>query len=115
MNRLAIIDGIRTPFIKAGTLFKDLPAYELGRIAVSELIARTGIDKNSIDEVILGCVGQPYEAANVARVIALNAGIPDRVPARTVHRNCASGMEAVTSAYEQMLAGRGETFIVGGA
>ncbi|MSR64286.1 MAG: thiolase family protein [Verrucomicrobiae bacterium] len=60
-------------------------------------------------------VGQPAEAANVARVIALNAGIPERVPARTVHRNCASGMESITSAYEQMLAGRGEVFIVGGA
>lgn len=115
MNRLAIIDGIRTPFIKAGTLFKDLTAYELGRLAVSEIIARTGIDKNLIDEVILGCVGQPAEAANVARVIALKAGIPDRVPARTVHRNCASGMESITSAYEQMLAGRGDVFIVGGA
>jgi acetyl-CoA C-acetyltransferase/acetyl-CoA acyltransferase len=115
MNRLAIIDGIRTPFIKAGTLFKDLTAYELGRLVVSELVARTGVDKNVIDEVILGCVAQPAEAANVARVIALNAGIPERVPARTVHRNCASGMESITSAYEQMLAGRGEVFIVGGA
>ncbi|MSR64531.1 MAG: thiolase family protein [Verrucomicrobiae bacterium] len=115
MNRLAIIDGIRTPFIKAGTLFKDLPAYELGRLVVSEIVARTGIDKNTIDEVIMGCVGQPAEAANVARVIALNAGIPERVPARTVHRNCASGLESITSAYEQMLAGRGEVFIVGGA
>jgi len=115
MQRLAIIDGIRTPFVKAGTVFKDLPAYELGRLVVSELIARTGIDRNAIDEVILGCVAQPAEAANVARVIALNAGIPDRIPARTVHRNCASGMESITSAYEQMLAGRGEVFIVGGA
>lgn len=115
MNRLAIIDGIRTPFTKAGTVFKDLTSYELGRLVVSEIVARTGIDKNLIDEVIMGCVGQPAEAANVARVIALNAGIPDRVPARTVHRNCASGMESITSAYEQMIAGRGEVFIVGGA
>src|ERR1043166_200503 len=115
MQRLAIIDGIRPPFVKAGTVFKDLSAYELGRLAVSELVARTGIDKNAIDEVILGCVAQPAEAANVTRVIALNAGIPQRVPARTVHRNCASGMESMTSAYEQMLAGRGEVFIVGGA
>lgn len=115
MQRLAIIDGIRTPFVKAGTVFKDLPAYELGRVVVSELLVRTGIDKNAIDEVILGCVAQPAEAANVARVIALNAGIPARIPARTVHRNCASGMESITSAYEQMIAGRGEVFIVGGA
>ncbi len=48
MTRLAIIDGIRTPFIKAGTLFKNLPAYELGRLAVSEIVARTGIDEDEL-------------------------------------------------------------------
>jgi acetyl-CoA acetyltransferase family protein len=59
-------------------------------------------------------VAQPMEAANVARVIALRAGIPEHVPAMTVHRNCASGCEALTQAYERMAAGRGSIFIVGG-
>ena len=59
------------------------PADELGRIAVSALLTRTGIDPGLIDEVIFGCVGQPAEAANVGRVIALRAGIPERVPAIT--------------------------------
>src|SRR6185369_2736756 len=112
--RLVIVDGIRTPFCKMGTELARLGADELGRVAVNALLTRTGLDPAVIDEVIFGCVGQPADAANVARVIALRAGIPQHVPALTVHRNCASGMEAFTQAYEKMCAGRGEIFIVGG-
>src|SRR5690242_8838578 len=109
-----IVDGIRTPFAKAGTALADTDAVELGKVAVRMLVARTGIDPARIEEVILGCVGQPAEAANIARVVALRAGIPESVPAITVHRNCASGFEAVTQAAEKMLVGRGDVFIVGG-
>jgi acetyl-CoA acetyltransferase family protein len=114
MPRLAIIDGIRTPFCKAGTELKSLPAQELGRIVVSELLERTGLDPAIVSQTIFGNVGQPPEAANIARVIALNAGIPQEIPAYTVHRNCASGFEAITSAYEKMVAGQGDVFVVGG-
>ncbi len=112
--RLVIIDGVRTPFSKMGTDLARLGPEELGRIAVNALLTKTGLNPALIDEVIFGCVGQPADAANVARVIALRAGIPEHVPAFTVHRNCASGCEAVTQAYEKMLAGRGEIFVVGG-
>ncbi|HXE43159.1 MAG TPA: thiolase family protein, partial [Candidatus Baltobacteraceae bacterium] len=64
--------------------------------------------------VIFGCVGQPPDTANIARVLALRAGIPKSVPAVTVHRNCASGCEAITQAQEKILAGRGSIYIVGG-
>ncbi len=114
-TRLAIIDGLRTPFCKMGTDLAALPADELGRIAVSALLAKTGLDPTLVDEVLIGCVCQPFDAANVARVIALRAGIPESVPAATVNRNCASGMESITSAAERMAAGRGSIFIVGGA
>jgi acetyl-CoA acetyltransferase family protein len=113
--RLVIVDGVRTPFCKMNTSLAPLGADELGRIAVSALLTRTGLDPQLIDEVIIGCVCQPVEAANIARVIALRAGIPESVPAMTVHRNCASGFEAVTTAYERMLAGRGSIYVVGGA
>jgi acetyl-CoA C-acetyltransferase/acetyl-CoA acyltransferase len=113
-ERLVIVDGVRTPFCKMGTDLARLGADELGRVAVSALLVRTGLDPGRIDEVIFGCVAQPAEAANVARVIALRAGIPEAVPAITVHRNCASGLEAVTQAYEKMVAGRGSIFLVGG-
>jgi acetyl-CoA acetyltransferase family protein len=113
-ERLVIVDGIRTPFCKMGTELALLGADELGRIAVSALITRTGIDPALIDEVIFGCVAQPADAMNIARVIALRAGIPKSVPAFTVHRNCASGFEAVTQAQEKLRAGRGSIFVVGG-
>src|SRR5436305_7032062 len=112
--RLVIVDGVRTPFCKMGTDLARLGADELGRIAVNSLLARTGLDPALIDEVIFGCVAQPADASNVARVIALRAGIPQHVPAMTVHRNCASGCESLTLAYERMAAGRGSIFVVGG-
>ncbi len=114
-ERLVIVDGVRTPFSKLGTDLAPLGAEDLGRVAVQALLTRTGLDPALVDEVIIGCVGQPADAANVGRVIALRAGVPEHVPAITVHRNCASGMEALTQAYEKMAAGRGEVFIVGGA
>jgi acetyl-CoA C-acetyltransferase/acetyl-CoA acyltransferase len=97
-----------------GTDLARLGAEELGRITVNALLTRTGLAPALIDEVIFGCVCQPFDAANIARVIALRAGIPQHVPAMTVHRNCASGCEAVTLAFERMAAGRGSVFVVGG-
>ena len=114
MNRVAIIDGIRTPFCKMGTDFKDLSAQELGRVATRELLERTGIDVHQIDEVIFGNVGQPADAANIARVIALLSGIPKTVPACTVHRNCASGIEAAVQAAMKIQLGQGNCYIAGG-
>ena len=114
MERIAIIDGIRTPFCKMGSAFNFTSAQELGRIASRELIERTGFDVNAIDEVIFGCVGQPADAANIARVIALLSGIPKTTPAFTVHRNCASGLESVVDAAIKIRAGEGRCFLAGG-
>ncbi len=113
-QRLVIVDGVRTPFCKMGTALAGVPADELGATAVKALVAQTGIDPGSVAEVIMGCCGQPIESANIGRVIALRAGIPAHVPAITVHRNCASGCEVITQAYEKMCAGVGDIFIVGG-
>src|SRR3989338_5552943 len=114
MSRIAIVDGIRTPFIKAWTDFQDLPAQELGRIVVRELLERSRINPQDVDEVIFGCVAQPIEATNVARVISLLSGIPKEKRAYTLSRNCASGIEAVTSAAEKINAGLDEIVIAGG-
>ena len=113
-QRLVIVDGVRTPFCKAGTELAHRGPDELGRVAVNALLTRTGLDPALVDEVIFGCVAQPADAANVARVIALRSGIPEKVPALTVHRNCASGCEALTQAAERIESGRGSIFIVGG-
>lgn len=111
---LVIVSAVRTPFSRAGTDLAHLDAVELGRHAVSSLLTRTGIDPMLVDETIIGCVGQPPEAMNIARVIALRAGLPESKPAMTVHRNCASSLEAITLAHAKMCAGQGEVFIVGG-
>ena len=112
--RIAIVDGLRTPMTKAGTALKDTPADDLGAMAVRGLLDRAPLDAAEIDEVIIGNVAQPARAANIARVIALKAGVPQRVPAVTVHRNCASGMEALTEAAVKILAGYGKVYLVGG-
>ena len=115
MSRIAIVDGIRTPFVRAWTDFWDIPAQELGRIAVRELLERTALDPKKIDEVIFGAVAQPVEATNVARVISLLAGIPKEKRAYTISRNCASSFESVTSAAEKINTGFDEIVIAGGA
>lgn len=112
---LYIVAGARTPFAKMGTTLAACDAADLGRTAAAAVLARTGIDPARLDEVIFGCVGNPVDAANVARVIALRAGVPQAVPAITVSRNCASGFEAITQAAQKAAAGDGDLFLVGGA
>ncbi len=115
MSPLYLIDGLRTPFCRAGTSLKHLDAVELGRIAVSALLTKTGIDPQVIDETVIGCVGQPPHAQNIARVIAVRAGLPVEKPAMTVHRNCASGLEAAATAFDKHASNHGDVFVVGGA
>ncbi len=114
MKRIAIVNGVRTPFIKSWESFDNIPAHHLGALCVTELLQRTELDSRRVDEVVMGCVGQPAEAANVARVISLLAGIPQDKRAYTVGRNCASGFEAITSAAEKIQCGVDEIVIAGG-
>ncbi len=114
MKNVVIVDGIRTPYIKFGSDFKEIPAHELGAIVLKELIERLDLDPKSIDEVIVGNIAQPPEAANIARNIALLAGIPQEIPAFSVQRNCASGMQAIADAWYRIQAGHGDIYITGG-
>jgi acetyl-CoA acetyltransferase family protein len=109
-----ILAGVRTPFAKAGGVFRRSPVYELGRVAASELLAGQDLDPRRLDEVIFGNCGNPSEAANVARITALMAGVPEPVPAVSVHRNCASGMEAVADAAYRIQAGAARLVLAGG-
>jgi acetyl-CoA C-acetyltransferase/acetyl-CoA acyltransferase len=113
-KEIVIAAGLRSAQTKAGGQFRREDAGRLGAAVTRELLARTGLDAAQLDEVIFGCVGQPQNQVNVARVIAIRAGVPQRVPAHTVGRNCASGMQALTSAVLQIEAGRGELFLCGG-
>ncbi len=111
---VVIIDGVRTPFAKSGTKLKKIHPVELGKFALKELIARTNLDVNVIDEVIIGNTGNPVDAVNIARVIALNAGVPQKTSAYTVHRNCASAMESISHAFDKIRSGTVDVVIAGG-
>jgi len=113
-ERLAIVEGIRTPFCKAGGEMAAIGPDDLAAAIVKELLAKTEIELSAIDELIMGNVGQPANACNIARVIALKAGLPEDLIAYTVHRNCASGMQSITTGYEKLLAGCGDIVIAGG-
>jgi acetyl-CoA C-acetyltransferase/acetyl-CoA acyltransferase len=114
MLDIAIVDGIRTPFVKAFGPFASVPAHELGRDATLALMKRAGIKPESIDQVVFGNGAPPPEAPNPARVIALLAGIPQDRIAHTVQRNCASGMEAITTAAQNLQLGEAKRVIAGG-
>lgn len=113
-ERIAIISGYRSPMGKAGGVLKNLSASDLGARTLKEVLFRSGVDLSKIDEVIIGNVAQPADSANISRVIALKAGLPENIPAFTVHRNCASGMEAMTSAVSKILNKDSEIIVVGG-
>ena len=110
-NPVVIAAGLRTPWARAGGAFQKEDAAHLGARVARELIARTGVDPAEFDEVIAGSVGPPHDQANVGRILALRAGVPWQVPARSVQRNCASGLEAVTTAIASIRAGEGELYL----
>ena len=111
---VVVVDGVRTPYAKAGTELKDVSAAELGRVVLTELLARTDFDPAGLDQVIFGNIAQPPDAVNVARVAALKAGIPDRVPAFTVNRLCGSGLESIVDAHYRIAAGDADAIVAGG-
>lgn len=114
MKEVVIVDGVRTPVGNHGGVFRDIPSKELARFAIQGLLDRTGLDPGRVDEVILGSVAQPSDAPNIARVVALMAGIPKEVPAYTVARNCNSGMDAIIEAWRHIQLDEGEIYIAGG-
>mgnify|MGYP001456657725 CR=1 FL=1 len=114
-RELYIVGGSRTPFCKFNTLLGDEPLVNLGTSPVKSILSSAKLDPSYVDEVIFGCCNQPTTTlGNIARTISLQSGIPQEVPAVSVHRNCASGFEAITYAYDKAVAGRGDVFVAGG-
>ncbi len=112
---VVIVDGVRTPQGVFGGALRQMSAQDLGHIASSALLARTRLKPADISETIFGCVGQGSDAPNIARVIALRAGIPIQVPAFTVQRNCASGLQAIVSAHQSIRCADADVVLAGGA
>ncbi|MGG5254304.1 thiolase family protein [Neobacillus sp. SM06] len=114
MKEIVIVSAVRTPVGRYGGSLKSLNSGQLAAIAIKEAIKRAGIEANQVDEVILGEVRQSTESSNVARVAALRVGVPETTPAFTINRLCASGLQAVASAAQQIACGQAEIVIAGG-
>ena len=114
-RRVAIVAGLRTPFVKSGTAFRSLSSQELGKLVVAELIQRTSLEPTDVDTLVFGTVVPSVLAPNIAREVALLPLLPKGIPAVTVSRACASANQAITDAADQILLGHADVAIAGGA
>lgn len=114
MRDVVVVSAVRTPIGRLGGSLKDIPAQDLGALVVRAAVDRAGIGPDIVEEVILGQTRQMTEASNVARVCALKAGIPEEVPAFTVHRQCGSGLQAVISGAREIQVGARDVVVAGG-
>jgi acetyl-CoA acyltransferase len=113
-RRVAIVAGVRTPFAKSGSVFRDVPAVELARYAAKELLYRTEIDGREIDQVIVGQVIASVLTPNVAREVSLLPQLPPGIPAYSLNRACASAAQAITNATDQIGLGNADVVLAGG-
>jgi acetyl-CoA C-acetyltransferase len=114
MKPVYLVDGKRTPQVKAGAELKEISAPYLGHYLIRHLVDKYALPLDGIDEVIVGNTGTPAKYPNVGRVIALEAGLHKKTSGYTVHRNCASGMEALSQAYDKIASGRSDLVFAGG-
>ena len=115
MREVVIVSAARTPIGSFGGSLKDIPVKTLGSIAAKEAIRRAGIKPEDIDEVIMGCVLQGGIGQNIARQIAIDAGVPVEVPAMTLNKVCGSGLRAVSLAAQLIMLGDDDIVLAGGA
>jgi 3-oxoadipyl-CoA thiolase len=115
MREAWIIDGVRTPIGRHGGGLAPVRPDDLAALTIEALVERSGIDPETIDDVLFGCINQAGEDnRNVARMALLRAGLPVTVPGQTVNRLCGSGMQTMLSACHAIAAGEGDVFIAGG-
>ncbi len=112
--KTAIIAGCRTPFVRSGTHFSRLTAIDLGRHAVTELMARSEIPPGEVDQIVYGTVVHDPQAPNIAREVGL-ATLPKDVPAVTVSRACASANQAISDGVNLIESGQADVVVAGGA
>ncbi len=114
-ERVAIVAGLRTPFARQSTAFREVPAVDLGKMVVSELLARADVDPKWIDQVVFGQVVQMPEAPNIAREIVLGTGMNIHTDAYSVTRACATSFQSAVNVAESIMAGTIDVGIAGGA
>jgi acetyl-CoA acyltransferase len=113
--RVAVVRGLRTPFAKSGTHYGHLSALDLGKLVVAELVQRSGLDPNEIQEVVFGNVIPSVKAPNIAREIVLGTGLPRKIPGFSVSMACASANQSITAASDIIARGYADTVIAGGS
>jgi acetyl-CoA acyltransferase len=113
-RRVAIIAGVRTPFARSGTVFRDASAVALARHAARELLYRSEVDGREIDEVVFSQVVPSVLTPNVAREVSLLPQLPPSVPAYTLNRACASAAQAINNAADQITLGHADVVLAGG-
>src|SRR5712671_2389887 len=111
---VVILSAARTPIGRYGGSFKDLHPAELGAVAARAAIARAGIAASDVDEVLVGHGRQAGSGPNPARQVGHRAGVPDRSPAQTINKACASGLQAVVSGAQSIMLGEYDTVLAGG-
>lgn len=114
-ERIAIVSGLRTPFARQSTEFSKVPAVDMGKMVVSELLSRTDIDPKLVEQVVYGQVVQMPEAPNIAREIVLGTGMNVATDAYSVTRACATSFQASVNVAESIMAGTIDIGIAGGA
>ncbi|AHJ77244.1 acetyl-CoA C-acyltransferase FadI [Kosakonia sacchari] len=114
-DRIAIVSGLRTPFARQATVFHGVPAIDLGKMVVGEMLARSEIPPEVIEQLVFGQVVQMPEAPNIAREIVLGTGMSVHTDAYSVSRACATSFQAVANVTESLLAGTIRAGIAGGA
>lgn len=114
LKNVYVVDGSRTPFIRAEGVPGPFSASDLAVLAGKNLLARQPLKPQDIDEVIVGCVGPSEDEANIGRIVSLRLGCGKKTPAWTVQRNCASGMQAIDSAATNIAIGRADLVLAGG-
>src|SRR5580765_6561199 len=113
-RRVYVVDGARTPFLKAKTGLGPFTGSDLAVNAGRALLLRQPFEADAFDEVIVGAAMPSSDEANIGRVVSLRLGCGEKVPAWTVMRNCASGMQALDSACMNILAGKSNLVLAGG-
>ena len=114
MKNVYIMGAVRTAIGKYGGSLNSVPAHQLGALVVKEALNRAGVDGSMVDEVILGEVRQSTEASNIARCVALEAGLPESVPGFTVNRLCASAMQATLCGCQEIWCDQADVIVAGG-
>jgi acetyl-CoA C-acetyltransferase len=114
MREVAIVSPLRTPVGRFGGTLKDIPAEELGALVIRELLNRTGLAPETVDEVVLGHGYPSAENPAIGRLCALKAGLPIEVPGYQLDRRCGSGLQAILNAAMQVQTGNADVVIAGG-